>query len=41
MALLKNIIQEIRKLSTAAQYRLKDYFTGSMTSYTASKMIVE
>lgn len=36
---LKEIINEIKKLSTADQYRLKEFFTKSLTSYTASEPI--
>ena len=34
---LKEIIQEIEKLSTADQYRLKEFFTKSLASYSASE----
>ena len=36
---LKEIINEIKKLSTADQYRLKEFFTKSLTSYSASEPI--
>jgi transposase-like protein len=36
---LKEIIDEIRKLSTAEQYRLKEFFTNSLASYSASETV--
>jgi nucleoside diphosphate kinase len=36
---LKEIIQEIEKLSTADQYRLKEYFAKSLVSYAASEPV--
>ncbi|WP_237389754.1 hypothetical protein [Bacillus sp. USDA818B3_A] len=36
---LKEIIKEIEKLSTADQYRLKDFFTKSLESYAASEPV--
>lgn len=36
---LKDIIQEIRKLSTADQYRLKEFFANSLASYSANEPV--
>ena len=36
---LKDIIQEINKLSVAEQHRLKEFFTKSLASYTVSEPI--
>ncbi len=36
---LKDIIQEIRKLNTADQYRLKEFFVKSLASYSASEPV--
>jgi Zn finger protein HypA/HybF involved in hydrogenase expression len=36
---LKEIIDEIRKLSPAEQYRLKEFFTKSLASYSASEPV--
>ncbi|MEW4306648.1 IS1595 family transposase [Rossellomorea marisflavi] len=36
---LKDIIQEIRKLSMADQYRLKEFFAKSLSSYSASEPV--
>jgi hypothetical protein len=36
---LKDIIQEIQKLNTADQYRLKEFFVKSLSSYSASKPV--
>jgi transposase-like protein len=36
---LKEIINEIKKLSTADQFRLKEFFTKSLTSYSSSEPI--
>jgi transposase-like protein len=36
---LKEIIEEIRKLSTADQYRLKEFFVNSLASHSASEPV--
>jgi hypothetical protein len=36
---LKDIIQEIKKLSTADQYHLKEFFVNSLVSYSASEPV--
>ncbi len=36
---LREIIKEIEKLSTADQYRLKEFFTKSLDSYSANEPI--
>ncbi len=36
---LKDIIQDIKKLNTADQYRLKEFFTKSLSSYSASEPV--
>jgi hypothetical protein len=35
--ILKDIIQEIRKLNIADQYRLKEFFTNLLVFYSANK----
>ncbi|WP_420889685.1 hypothetical protein [Enterococcus gallinarum] len=36
---LKEIIEEIRKLNTADQHRLKQFFVNSLASYSASEPV--
>lgn len=41
MATLKDILSEIRKLSTAEQIRLKEYFTNHLTPYANSEPVFQ
>jgi hypothetical protein len=38
---LKEVIKEIEKLSTPDRYRLKEFFTKSLASYTSSELVVD